>query len=622
MPNLLPRISTPHSKGGLLLGLATLALVQVFSGAMAYRNTRRLREDAAWVARTHEVLEALQDSLVTMLNAETGQRGYLLTNDPGYLQPYSAAVGRARAKIRRVKALVADDALETHSFEVLETLYEAKFQELDRTIQLQEKDPALARNLVRTHLGRDLMTSIRERVEEIGRDEHALLALREGTSRHSYRVAVGFGALFALLGLAMTAGFLAKLLNHLQDRARHEESLELQRRWLAVTLNSIGDGLIATDQAARVTLVNPSAGKMTGWDPEEAIGQPLAGILPIIDDATGQPLVNPAGRVLAEGIERDLGHHTLLVKKDGSTLPIEDSAAPIVDGEGRVVGMVLVFHDITERRAAEAEKVVREARLQEARNLETLVVLAGGVAHDFNNLLTSILGNANLVSMTLGPEGRTANYLGAIETAALRAADLTGQLLAYAGKGKVMALEEDLNHLVKEVIGSLPSVLTRRAALRCALCDSLPLVLGDATQLAQVVANLVTNAEEACPEGGTGSITLETGEEELDEAGLQGWPWILPVLPGLYATLAVRDPGSGMAPEILTRAFEPFYTTKFAGRGLGLAAVAGILRNHWGGLWVRTEPGRGSTFKVFLPALPGPRLARSARPDAGSVMGG
>jgi len=244
-----------------------------------------------------------------------------------------------------------------------------------------------------------------------------------------------------------------------------------------------------------------------------------------------------------------------------------------------------------------------EAQLQEAQKLETLGVLAGGVAHDFNNLLTAILGNANLGTMA-AEEGRgVAPYFEAIEKAAMRAASLTRQLLAYAGTKKPVMAEVDFGTVAKEAIQVFTASIPKNVTLHCDLAERLPLVHGDATQIFQVLMNLITNATEACQADMEGRITIRTREENVDEAALGAGHWVLPLTPGRYATLEVVDTGAGMTPEVVKRAFEPFFTTKFTGRGLGLAAAMGIIRSHSGGLWVGSEPDCGSSFRIFLPAM-------------------
>jgi len=267
----------------------------------------------------------------------------------------------------------------------------------------------------------------------------------------------------------------------------------------------------------------------------------------------------------------------------------------------------LTISDITNRKRAEEDKILLEGQLQQSQKLETLGVLAGGVAHDFNNLLAAILGYANLGSMAVGPDGIAAPFLSAIEKAAMRASDLTRQLLAYAGKGKYVVTEVDLDIVLKEVLQILSVSIPSRVAFEYDLADRLPFVKGDATQILQILMNLISNACEAIPEGEKGTITVRTRSESINEATVQSGSWVLPLLPGRYSTLEVTDTGMGMSCETQARIFEPFFTTKFTGRGLGLSAVIGILGSHGGGLRVQSEQGRGSSFKIFLPAMQGSR---------------
>ncbi len=259
-----------------------------------------------------------------------------------------------------------------------------------------------------------------------------------------------------------------------------------------------------------------------------------------------------------------------------------------------------------------AHKAKIEAHLQEVQRLAAINTLAAGVAHDFNNLHTAILGNAELGQASVLAGGAASRYFAAIEGAAIRAADLTRQLLAYTGQG-VNAIEEvDLGKIVTEIHLPMQFSLPNRITLDFGLAKDLPLVKGDATQLFQIAMNLTTNAGEAFEPEAAGCISIRTRAERLDRASTETAGWILPLAPGSYVTLEVSDTGCGMTPEVLARAFDPFYSTKFTGRGLGLAAVIGLVRSHGGGLRVFSEPSCGTTFKVFLPEMTVP-------PDSGNL---
>lgn len=274
---------------------------------------------------------------------------------------------------------------------------------------------------------------------------------------------------------------------------------------------------------------------------------------------------------------------------------------PLRDANGEIYGICGISTDITDRKLAEQEKLLIERKLLAAQKLESLGVLAGGIAHDFNNILTSVLANASFANLSLGPANPAEHNLRQIEQAARRAADLCQQMLAYAGKGKLTTDGVDLSDLVRGTASLLEVTINKNTRLDLRLEEKLPAVLGDPTQLRQIVMNLVINAADAIgPEPGV--VTIATfrrfaSAEMLHEA--LGHP-TLPA--GHYVGLSVTDNGCGMSPATLARIFEPFFTTKFSGRGLGLSAVLGIVQSHQGALFVESSPGHGSTFRLLLPA--------------------
>ena len=276
---------------------------------------------------------------------------------------------------------------------------------------------------------------------------------------------------------------------------------------------------------------------------------------------------------------------------------------PLRDDRGHVYALCGIATDITERKQAEVEKLAFERNLLETQKLESLGVLAGGIAHDFNNILTAVLGNASLARMDLTPSDPNHENLARIEKAANRAAALCNQMLTYAGKSQTSAGPIDLSNLVRETTSMLKVSIRKNCTLDLQLAEDLPKVLGDTAQLNQIVMNLVINASDAIGEHPEGRITVTTFTQQTDsvffETALKR-----PNLPaGLYAGLEVRDNGCGMKPEIFSRIFEPFFTTKFTGRGLGLSAVLGIVQGHRGALFVETQPGAGSVFRLLLPTV-------------------
>ncbi len=360
-----------------------------------------------------------------------------------------------------------------------------------------------------------------------------------------------------------------------------------------------------TDARGRITYVNEKFCSISKYTRLELLGQDHR-----IINSGHHPKAFMADlwdRILAGGVWKGEIKNRA---KDGSFYWVDTTIVPFLGDDGRPHQFVAIRADITQR------KEVEEA-LRQSQKLESLGVLSGGIAHDFNNLLTTILGNTNLGAMHLPPESPALPYLEQIEKATLRAADLTRQLLAYAGKGRLQVLEVDLNRLVVEMTQLLTVTLSRKAVVRYDLPPNLPCISADPSQMQQLVMNLVTNASEAIGDEVSGLITIRTGVQLVDEATQVGLLPALPLSSGEYVTLEVSDTGCGMAPEVRERIFDPFYTTKFTGRGLGLSAMLGILRSHHGSLKVYSEQGRGSVFKLFLPALSLGTAAHSPGPARG-----
>jgi len=248
------------------------------------------------------------------------------------------------------------------------------------------------------------------------------------------------------------------------------------------------------------------------------------------------------------------------------------------------------------------ERTRSEERLRETQKLESLGVLAGGIAHDFNNLLTGVLGNASLALDEAAPGSALASRLEDVVKATERAAHLTKQLLAYAGKGRFLVQDIDLSHQVREITALVQASIPRTVQVRLELADGLPCIEADAAQIQQVIMNLVINGAEAIPENHTGTVLVATGVQDIDAAYIRTTLRDTEIAEGQYVTLEVHDTGVGISPNAVCRIFDPFFTTKFMGRGLGLSAVKGIVRGHKGAIKVYSAPGQGTTFKLLFPA--------------------
>ncbi len=393
---------------------------------------------------------------------------------------------------------------------------------------------------------------------------------------------------------------------------------EESRRRLASIVESSDDAIVSTTLGGAVVSWNPAAETLFGYAADAVMGRPLALLWP--EDRSDE-VPEALGRIRAgtriEAVE------TRLRTREGAPVEVSLSFFPIPDAEGEVVGASAIIRDVTERRRAEERHHKLEARLQHAQRLESLGTLAGGIAHDFNNILTAILGNADVVAHDIEADHPARDPINEIRKASLRAAELVNQMLAYSGRGQFLVEACDLGGLVREMAELLGASVSKHTELRLKLAAGLPPVEVDATQLRQVVMNLITNASEALGEA-PGTVTLWTGITYAGGAVLTDALGGEALEPGRYVYLRVEDTGCGMDEATCVRVFEPFFTTKFAGRGLGLAATLGIIRGHRGAIRLRSRPGEGTTFEVLLPPArlrrrPPPRLKREPEREGGET---
>lgn len=384
-------------------------------------------------------------------------------------------------------------------------------------------------------------------------------------------------------------GDVARSLNY-ASRAIYatEQQLLAERERLTVTLHSIGDGVIATDTAGIVVLMNKVAEELTGWDAEVAVTKPLGAIFRVIDDQDGQQTENPVEKVLQSGQPVMMSNHTILVSRTGIERQIANSGAPIIDQYGKVLGVVLVFRDMTERYRLEGEL----ARIQK---LESLGVLAGGIAHDFNNILTAISGSISLILMHAPEDDVIADRLRMAAKATDRATQLSRQLLTFSRGGVPILKPGSITSLLRDTVSFSLHGSTMKAEFR--LQNDLWNVEMDEGQISQVIQNLVLNAQQAMPHGGR--ITISASNFVKKDLGE------LPLAQGDYVRITVTDEGVGITPENLGKIFDPFFTTKQKGSGLGLAICHSIATKHNGYLGVESEPGKGTTFSLLLPAARG-----------------
>ncbi|PWB60736.1 MAG: hypothetical protein C3F14_12690 [Deltaproteobacteria bacterium] len=409
----------------------------------------------------------------------------------------------------------------------------------------------------------------------------------------------------------VAAEIVSPILSAALERRRMDEQLrESEARYRFLADNAL-DFISLHDPAGKVLYASPAARGMLGYRPEELMG------------LSAEIFLHPDDREkFLEGNRRlERGEHAAVAlqyrvrRKDGGFMEVEAVSSAVRDEHGQIRQVVRVTRDLTERKKM-------EAHLFEGQQLEIVGMLAGGVAHEFNNLLVGVTGAVEMLARLLQGNGEAHKYLSMIERNGERAVELTRQLLAYARQGKYSPRTVSLNQPVLENVPILKAALPASVEIRLDLADALPPVLADIAQLKQLVMSLCLNAGEAMPRGG--SLTIRTWgvkhlSDRLEEAATAAWGPSAGVvrsgksLSGPCSILEVTDTGTGMDGKTLGRIFEPFFSTKFIGRGMGLAAVRGIVESHDGEILVRSEPGRGTTFLVGFPAVPETPAAASPR---------
>jgi PAS domain S-box-containing protein len=353
-----------------------------------------------------------------------------------------------------------------------------------------------------------------------------------------------------------------------------------------MVVDSMDDGVLVLDAQRRIVDLNAAAERYTGVT-MSSFGQPVEEVVAWWNEAIAEERPNAQGQ-------------PAVVKTEPGPRYFEVKVSAVRDSQGRFVGWLVLVHDISSRRRTEAERYAFERRVQEQQKSESLMVLAGGVAHDFNNLLTGMVGNADLIAILSEPDSEQRRAAEAIVIGGQRAADLVSKMLAYAGGGRVVAEHVELDSLVREMVDLLAASVARHCTLTYQSPGPLPLVETDPTQIRQIILNLIVNAAEAVDDD-RGVITVATGRETLDQAMLKQMTFADQSQPGDYVFIDVVDNGVGMSDQTLGRIFEPFYSTKDTGRGLGMAAVRGIVRSHRAALRVTSKEGQGSRFRVWFP---------------------
>lgn len=387
------------------------------------------------------------------------------------------------------------------------------------------------------------------------------------------------------------------LIRDITEQKRAEDALRASEEKYRTILETMEDGYYEVDLNGNLTFCNEAMSRILGREKEEMTGLNYREFLETEDVGKAKELFNEVFRTGRSARAKNLR----LLRKDGSACYVETPVALIRNAAGNASGFRGLARDISERIQAEEDRHELETQIQQTQKLESLGILAGGIAHDFNNLLMRILGNLELASAEIPRESAAQNNVREIEAAAKRAAELCQQMLAYAGKGKFLVAPLNITELTQEMTSLLRLTIAKEAILHCELSNEVPAINADPIQIRQIIMNLVTNASEALGNK-PGKIILRTGAGRFDKKYLSECYFDDNLEEGVYTFLEVTDSGSGMDEDTLRKLFDPFFSTKFTGRGLGLAATLGIIRSHHGAIRVESTAGKGSTFRVLLPA--------------------
>jgi PAS domain S-box-containing protein len=571
-----------YKRFSVMIGLLSLLGLLIANAILTRHQLSVQIDDQVWVQHTQQVLLQISQTQTFIDDAETGQRGYLYTGDPRYLPPYDRAVIELQPHIQQLQRLTADNPREQESIASLQTLSQAKLSELAQTILLyQEGHADAAKTLVLSGRGRLLMGDIRMLMDKMAREEISLQSARSATYRASKRrmiASIYFATFIAVLGLFFLALYILK---ESDLHNRHARQLFEREEWFRSTLTSLGDAVIATDAKGCVTFLNPIAQQLIGIDPLNARGKTIETVFPIFNESTRQRVENPVKKVLETGIIVGSANHIVLQRSDGTSIPIEDSAAPIRDSYGRLVGVVLVFRDATPQRQS-------QELLRRTEKLAAAARLAATVSHEINNPLEAVGNLIFLARTTDGIPAGASEQLALAEEELERVSHITRQTLGFYRESK-LPNQVDLADLVDSVLRIYSNKFrTKNITVERDLQDC-PTVHGLSGELNQAIANLISNAADAVPSGGTIHVKLSC----LDDAETRA------------VMISIQDNGSGISPENKERIFEPFFTTKKdVGTGLGLWVTKEIVERHGGSIQVHSDncPSSPSTiFNILLP---------------------
>ncbi len=580
--------------GSLLLGITAVFALMIASIYVTQISSADRRRATARVTYTLEMLGRLDEIQALVAAAESAQRSYVLDGDAASVQSYGAATRGARSRIGELERVTADDPPQAERARQLRQRVGERLIQMDATLQAGPEELLTAsRDRPAQSRGKATTKAVGQVIATMKEAEKGLLAQRLQDSDASSRRSHGLNLFSGALGLLALGAFV--FLVDKTPRAREQAADEIARQGetLRVTLESIGDGVISTDTAGRVVFLNPEAERLTGWQTQEAAGKRIERVFNIVHEDSREQAANPATAALRDGVVVGLAHHTLLIARDGVERPIDDSAAPIRDSQGAVAGVVLIFRDVSEDRAATSQLRNLASELAEAnrRKNEFLAMLA----HEIRNPLAAIRNSVAVLRLAGGDPYSTVAAEGTIDRQMEHLVRLVEDLLDVArisrGKLELRRAKIDLRPALEQALeSSRPICNANEQALEVEIPEAPIFVDGDAARITQAIANLLNNACKFTPRGGR--IRLAVGVESG------------------HAVVRIRDDGIGIAAEHIPRLFDMFSQIDVSlerthgGLGIGLNLVRQLVEMDGGRVEVRSDGvGKGSEFVVHFPLL-------------------
>jgi PAS domain S-box-containing protein len=608
----------PGASSGLRLNVILLtAAFVLLLGILAVAAILAVRQNRAQadVRDSIEVINGLNRVQGALLDAETGQRGYILTGDPSYLEPYNRAAPNILGEIRQLQQTTKAGVRDAAALTTLNEVVEEKLTELRKTIELEQKgqgDAALA--TVRGNQGKDLMDRARTILSRLFiMETQRLVDTRDYAATMDEILQFGIvGAVLVLIVLAIFG--LRAIRLQFQEQVRTHALAQAANQRFQLLVQGVTDyAIYLIDPQGRITNWNSGAVRIKGYSEDEIVGRHFSQFYTPEDQAKEVPIRALAtaaneGRYEAEGWR---------VRKDGSRFWASVIIDRINDAKGDIIGFAKITRDITERREGQQRLETAREQLYQSQKMDAVGQLTGGVAHDFNNLLTIIIGNLDgakraVESGQTGMQERLARAIDQALTGAQRAARLTAHLLAFSRRQPLEPKVLDVNKLLRHLSTFLKPSLGEQVQLEVVGAGGVWQVEADDTQLETAILNLALNARDAMPEGG--KLTIEASNTFLDEIYCSR---NAEVRPGQYVEISVTDNGAGMTGEVAGRAFEPFFTTKETGQGtgLGLSQVYGFVKQIGGHVKIYSEPGHGTTVKIYLPRVKGGSVVETPEPQ-------